>query len=420
MSTKTLNGNVSILSGYPFSSSDFSRESGVPLIRIRDIRNGITEINFSGHYQKEYMVENGDLLIGMDGDFNVVRWQGSQALLNQRVCKISSNSADIHQGFLFWYLIPHLYEIYKSTPQTTVRHLSIKSIYKIPYPTFSYNEQSWISETLDTLDIRIQQTVLLITKLKLVKEGLLHDLLTRGIGVNGQLRPTFQQAPGLYKKSPLGWIPKDWSTDDLDSALSNIDAGKSPSCPDTPARTGEWGVLKVSAVHPDGFRENENKVVEQSELQDARYEVKSGDLLITRANTPELVGLPCLVHTNREKLMLSDKTLRLHIKDSYDKAFIFISLTQPYVRSQIQIAATGTSMSMKNISQSSLKHLNMKFPPHAEQILIAERVLDAGKRIAEEDALLQKMKKQKAGLMDDLLTGRVRVTELLNHQPPVQ
>ncbi|MBL0467236.1 restriction endonuclease subunit S [Aeromonas veronii] len=420
MSTKTLNGNVSILSGYPFSSSDFSRESGIPLIRIRDIKNGITEINFSGHYQKEYIVENGDILIGMDGDFNVVRWQGSQALLNQRVCKVSSNSADIHQGFLFWYLIPHLYEIHKSTPQTTVRHLSIKNLYKIPYPKFSYNEQSWISETLDTLDIRMQQTMLLITKLKLVKEGLLHDLLTRGIGVDGQLRPTFQQAPSLYKKSPLGWIPKEWSTDDLDSALSNIDAGRSPSCPDTPARTGEWGVLKVSAVHPDGFRAHENKLVEQTELQDQRYEVKSGDLLITRANTPELVGLPCLVHTDRERLMLSDKTLRLHVKEGYEKAFIFISLTQPYVRSQIQIAATGTSMSMKNISQNSLKRLNMKFPPHSEQVLIAERILDAGRRISEENALLKKMEQQKAGLMNDLLTGRVRVTELLNHQPPVQ
>lgn len=331
---------------------------------------------------------------------------------------IFNNKSDAGFYYHFFGLLKP--EMARRASGTTFLEISSKEFSSIPLPYPPDNERTKIAHILDTVDTEIQQTELLIEKLQLVKEGLLNDLLTRGIGVDGQLRPSFQQAPHLYKKSPLGWIPKEWHTGELDNALNNIEAGKSPSCPDIPAHTGEWGVLKVSAVHPDGFREHENKIVEPAELQDERYEVKSGDLLITRANTPELVGLPCLVHTDRERLMLSDKTLRLHVKEGYEKAFIFISLTQPYVRSQIQIAATGTSMSMKNISQNSLKRLNMKFPPHAEQVLIAERILDAGRRISEENALLKKMEQQKAGLMDDLLTGKVRVTKLLNHQPPAQ
>ena len=67
-----------------------------------------------------------------------------------------------------------------------------------------------IAEILDTLDTTIRQTEAIIEKLKQVKQGLLHDLLTRGIDANGELRPPQSQAPHLYKDSPLGWIPREW------------------------------------------------------------------------------------------------------------------------------------------------------------------------------------------------------------------
>lgn len=277
-------------------------------------------------------------------------------------------------------------------------------------------EQQAIANILDTLDTQIRQTEAIIAKLQQVKQGLLHDLLTRGIDENGQLRPPYEQAPELYKDSPLGWIPKEWKATELGNALSHIDAGRSPSCPDIPAPSGAWGVLKVSAVHPDGFKEQETKIVEQSVFHNPQFEVKDDDLLITRANTPELVGLPCLVSTERDRLMLSDKTLRLNFKEGQNKAFFFHMLTQSWVRSQIQVAATGTSMSMKNISQLSLKSLKVKQPPTIEQAKISQRVYEAGRQIREETLLLEKIKKQKAGLMDDLLTGRVRVTELIEQQ----
>ena len=74
----------------------------------------------------------------------------------------------------------------------------------------SYGEQQKISQILDTLDTAIHETEAIIAKLKAVKQGLLHDLLTRGIAANGELRPPQAEAPHLYQQSPLGWIPKDW------------------------------------------------------------------------------------------------------------------------------------------------------------------------------------------------------------------
>lgn len=417
---KTLSELAVYINGFAFKPEDWNTQ-GLPIIRIAQITGSSKNFDYYDQNLGEtYKISHGDLIFSWSGTLTVVEWKGGDAWLNQHLFKVIPKPG-VSKRFLYHLLKFCIDEMDKRAHGSTMKHIKRGELneFHVNVPD-NIHEQQFISNILDSLESKMDTTKQTISKLQEIKAGLLHDLLTRGIGANGRLRPIFQQAPHLYKKSPQGWIPKEWSIGELDNALNTIEAGKSPSCPDIPAHTGEWGVLKVSAVHPDGFRAHENKIVEQTELQDQRYEVKSGDLLITRANTPELVGLPCLVHTDRERLMLSDKTLRLHVKEGYEKAFIFISLTQPYVRSQIQIAATGTSMSMKNISQSSLKRLNMKFPPHAEQVLIAERILDAGKRISDENALLKKMEQQKAGLMNDLLTGRVRVTELLNHQPPVQ
>ena len=281
-------------------------------------------------------------------------------------------------------------------------------------------EQRAIAQTLDTLDTAIQETEALIDKLKAVKQGLLHDLLTRGIDANGQLRPPQSEAPKLYKKSSLGWIPREWDVQLIAALLTDIEAGKSPSCPDIPAPSGSWGVLKVSAVHPDGFRSDQNKLVEHEALVHPAYEVHSGDLLITRANTPELVGMACLVEDPQPKLMLCDKTLRLLVNDDISsKEYLFLCLQQPYTRSQIESSATGTSMSMKNISQAAIRSLLVAAAPLQEQIEISVRANVLALRLRQEMAVLGKLRQQKNGLMDDLLTGRVRVTRLLESMQQV-
>ena len=86
----------SVLNGYAFDSNNFSTDkSQMPLIRIRDISNIETETYYTGDYPMEYLVEKEDILIGMDGDFNVSKWKGEKALLNQRVCKLRNYSDSI-------------------------------------------------------------------------------------------------------------------------------------------------------------------------------------------------------------------------------------------------------------------------------------------------------------------------------------
>lgn len=77
--------------GYAFDSACFTEDdSYLPLVRIRDVKRGFSETFYSGEYPEEYVIHKGDLIVGMDGEFNIARWKSIDALLNQRVCKLKA------------------------------------------------------------------------------------------------------------------------------------------------------------------------------------------------------------------------------------------------------------------------------------------------------------------------------------------
>jgi type I restriction enzyme S subunit len=277
-------------------------------------------------------------------------------------------------------------------------------------------EQEKIAEVLSTIDRAIAQTEAIIAKQQRIKTGLMQDLLTKGIDENGNIR---SESTHEFKDSAIGRIPVEWDVKNLSYTLVDINAGKSPECPDIPAIGDEWGVLKVSAVHPLGFREQENKVIINPIYINPNYEIKDGDLLITRANTPELVGLTCLVVDPPSRLLISDKTLRLVVNKSIAMSeFIFYITQMFFVRLQIEINATGSSAGMKNISQQAIKNLQISLPNIKEQNRIINLLISSTNQINITNSNLIKLRHLKTGLMQDLLTGKVRVTNLLKEKEP--
>ncbi|MBL8871490.1 MAG: restriction endonuclease subunit S [Planctomycetaceae bacterium] len=291
-----------------------------------------------------------------------------------------------------------------------ITRLTLQKIKAFETPVPPTPEQRKIARILTTVDNLIEKTEALIAKYQAIKQGMMHDLFTRGVDEHGHLRPPYEQAPELYKQSELGWIPKEWRETTVGNELLGIDAGKSPDCPDIPAPPGEWGVLKVSAVQPDGFRSTENKVVLNPVWVNPAYEVKEGDLLISRSNTYQLVGLVCLVHSPQQRLMLCDKTLRLRFNPrEVEASFMFWLFQQPVVRRHIEVHATGTSGSMKNISQAVIRSAQIMLPPVVEQERITDRIEAIQDNIAAQRRTQEKLMIKKTGLMQDLLTGKVRV-----------
>lgn len=368
-----------------------------------------------GRYDPAYLIEKGDVLIGMDGDFEVHRWAGDIALLNQRVCKVEAATRQVDQGFLYWYLKPRVAEIHRRTPQTTVRHLSASDLYLIPMPPIGADAQAVVAQVLDTLDTAISETEAIIAKLTAVKQGLLHDLLTRGIDASGELRPSQVDAPQLYKESPLGRIPTSWQVAPLSSRIASLDAGVSVNSEDRPHGAGEVGVLKTSALSQGRFFSTQNKAVVPSEITFVREAVLGDSILVSRMNTPELVGESCYVSKPWPTLFLPDRIWQLKKRspDSVDMRWLSYVFLTPRYRAYVQVHATGTSGSMKNLPKSRLFAMPVAFPDTDEQQAIATRIEAADERVAAEASTLEKLRAQKSGLMDDLLTGRIRVTPLL-------
>src|SRR5437870_752262 len=149
ISTTKMGNVVEILSGFAFKSDSFNDSEGMPIIRIRDVVRGSSETRYRGDFDSAYIVNDGEILVCMDGEFNAARWCGGPALLNQRVCRIKSRGDQLHDGYLFHFLPSALKRIEDATPFVTVKHLSVKDIRDIDIPLPPLAEQQRIAAILD-------------------------------------------------------------------------------------------------------------------------------------------------------------------------------------------------------------------------------------------------------------------------------
>ncbi|MGR2928870.1 restriction endonuclease subunit S [Acidithiobacillus ferriphilus] len=187
---------ATILNGAPFDSALFSTTEGMPLIRIRDVTTGQTNTYYTGAYEDAYLVQQGDLLVGMDGDFNSGFWGSKAALLNQRVCKISPVESFYDKRLLAFTLPGYLAAINANTPSVTVKHLSSKTIGEIGFPLPPRAEQTRIvaklEELLSDLDVGVAELKAAQKKLGQYRQSLLKAAVEGALtaGWRNQNRPT--------------------------------------------------------------------------------------------------------------------------------------------------------------------------------------------------------------------------------------
>lgn len=299
--------------------------------------------------------------------------------------------------------------------------LTVTDLSGVPIRYLPLCEQVQIAAVLDTLDTAIHETEAIITKLKAVKQGLLHDLLTRGIDANGELRPPQAEAPHLYKPSPLGWIPKEWDVKQFADLLADVDPAM---------RSGPFGsallkqelvetgvpLLGIDNVRTERFVADYTRFVTPRKFaQLARYAVSPNDLMITIMGT---VGRCCLVPDDVGQALSSKHTWTISLdQDAYSPYLAMLQVNySPWVVGHFAKDQQGGTMAA--IRSETLRSVRLPAPPREEQRLMEERLHELSKRIDLEVDSLAKQLAEKAGLMDDLLTGRVRVTPLLQEPQP--
>jgi len=182
----------------------------------------------------------------------------------------------------------------------------------------------------------------------------------------------------------LGHVPEHWTVHELRHRIERIEQGWSPSCENRQAEDGEWGVLKVGCVNYGRFTPSENKALPRELQPIPELEVRRGDVLVSRANTRELVGSAALVEETRARLLLCDKLFRLYYARDIDPRYLVLLLQSAVCRFQLERDATGASGSMQNVGQDSIRRLLFAWaPPDEQQQIIAavERVTQGINRL---------------------------------------
>lgn len=169
-------------------------------------------------------------------------------------------------------------------------------------------------------------------------------------------------------------LPEGWVRTDLGSLLIGFEAGRNLRSKGRPANGNEVGVLKISAVTWGAFRPEENKALLPGDRPKPHEAVRRGDLLISRANTSDLVGAVVIVERDYPNLMLPDKILRLVLRDNVSPRFVMYALRTRDVRRYFSKEATGTSDSMRNLSQPKMERAQFNLAPRAEQDRIVEKI----------------------------------------------
>ena len=357
---------TSVKSGFPFDSKRFTKSKSAktrPLIRIRDVVSGMTETYTDQDCPEEYIIKKGDILIGMDGDFNVGKWQSEDALLNQRVCCIQSCSSLYLDDFLFYYLPDPLKKINDATPSVTVKHLSTKTLAITPVPVPPLPEQQRIVDRIESLFAKLdeakQKAQEALDSFETRKAAILHKAFTgeltaqwrkeHGVGMESWKALTLDDI-AEYKKGPFGSsITKAMFVPKGDHTYKVYEQGNAIR------KTVDYGHYYIS---------------EQKYLELKNFAVRSDDIIISCAGTiGEVFKLP----KDCESGIINQALMRVRIFPNIKEQY-FIYYFGEILKGDVIDQANGTAI--KNIPPFKImKAMKIKLPSLPEQTEIV-RILD--------------------------------------------
>lgn len=175
-----------------------------------------------------------------------------------------------------------------------------------------------------------------------------------------------------YKKTKLGWIPEDWEVVKIRDIVDKIETGVSVNSENRPAKNNEFGILKTSCVKNGIFRAFENKFILQQERKRAKLHPCRNCIIVSRMNTPELVGENAYVPEDYKNLYIPDRLWQIHINNKINSKCLSYITGSKHFKRNLKLEATGTSNSMKNIAQESFLSQRIICPTKIEQEKIVE------------------------------------------------
>ncbi len=364
-----------VLNGYAFKSTAFNNKKiGMPLIRIRDVQESSVETYFSGDFPKEYVIKSGDILVGMDGDFNCKKWNNIPALLNQRVCKIEIVSKYFHKDFLYYALPPYLTEINQWTSAVTVKHLSSFSIKEIPLPLPPLNEQKRIVAKLDAIMPRIEAVKARLDKVPGILKRFRQSVLTAA--VTGKLTEQWRLSACTAQAGEEHPEVGEWEEKTLQD-VTDYQGGYAYKSTKF-IESSDNQVLKIANVKVYGVDIDiaPSFIDDEYAIETERFMLKENDVIISMTGTRNKrdYGFNGIIRQTTRKLFLNQRVARLrcHEKQILPEILSLI-LKTPEFRDYFFKDETG-NVNQGNVGADALKLAPLLLPPLEEQIEIVRQV----------------------------------------------
>lgn len=351
-----------------------------------------------------------DTLMLWDGERSGLVGFGKQGVVASTVSKLSPNER-IDPQYLFFALSDHFGWIQHRRTGTGVPHVpkDLGRILKLCYPKTS-SVQKKIAAILATTDSAIEKTEALIAKYQQIKAGLVHDLFTRGVLPNGQLRPPRSEAPELYRETAIGWVPREWAVVAARDLCSLITKGTTPASHEMWEEGDGIRFLRVDNLTFDGqltFDNSSFRVAVETHLGSlARSRCLAGDVLSNIVGPP--LGKVGLITSESGEVNINQAVAVFRPKDGLSSSFLLRWLTTETVKRWFLQRAKQTSGQV-NLTLAMCQDLPVPVLVCDEQRLIDERISSCEQVIGMERSKLTQLRSEKLGLMQDLLTGKIAV-----------
>lgn len=402
----------------PTSEVEWYEDGTVPWVTTGELREGViweTKKLLSSTVLSTFpalrLHPAGSLAIAMYGaTIGRLGILGVDATTNQACCLLT-RPKHLHVKFTFYWLLvfkQSIIDLYASGGGQPNINQEIIANLKVPAPGIP--EQIHITRFLDhetaRIDALIEEQQRLIELLKEKRHAMISHAVTKGLDPNVPMKDSGAQW--------LDKVPMHWEVTAVKYVTRHLEQGWSPQCDNYPAEDGEWGVLKVGCVNGGQFNSAENKHLPVELKPVERLAIKEGDLLISRANTRELVGSAAVAKEDFPQLMLCDKLYRLRLNmERVIPEFLALYLGSNAPRSQIELAASGASDSMQNISQSVVMDMTLSLPPLGEQKIILQFLSDMLKKlddlITETASQRRLLQERRSALISAAVTGKIDV-----------
>jgi len=385
--TSTIGDSMRLINGRAFKPSEW-KDSGLPIIRIQNLNDPNSDFNyFAGQVDDRHLVQSGSLLFAWSGtkgtSFGARIWTGATGVLNQHIFKVVPNQKKLTRGYSFLVLCQVQEEIEKQAHgfKASFVHVKKSDLVSVLLPIPSKkSEQEAISGALNDADSLIESLDQLIAKKRQIKQGAMQELLT------GKRR-----LPGFCGEWEVRRIGE----------LADMGSGGTPPSSNPSFYDGEIPWVAISDITKGG------KFITYTERNLSNEGLSNCAAQIFPAGTVLYAMYASLGECSIASVPLSSSQaiLGIRVKEKLSGEFLYY-----YLQSiKPKVKTLGQQGTQANLNKGMVQYFSLQLPPVIEQTAIASVLSDMDTELAALESRLVKARQIKQGMMQELLTGRIRL-----------